>query len=291
MKIRGWLAMLAIVGVAVGAAQGSLVFDSLNQTKTITFQEMIPNVLGYNDNVSYGAIRETYNANFTDQLILRSLAWSIRATGVNIGGNGDGNWTPFAAEIQNPPNTSENHFGAGSHQAARSSSDVSGTGTWYATSLLPAGGRAWIFGAGGGGPWGDLGSTLRVLNSTGQAVSQWQFSLDLYHRDNDNNRADFVISYSTDNSAYTVLQTIQGYNTGGNWTSNLAPSLTINDTVADGGYLYIRMESLRPGGSGSGGTWLMDNISVTAIPEPATLSILLGAAGVLLRRRRHLNRH
>jgi hypothetical protein len=282
MNAKKWCAIAVIVSVAVGAAQGAWVFDTLNNTKTITFQEMIPNVLGYNATVSYGTIRETYNANFTDQLILRSLAWSVRASGVDIAGNGAGNWTPFAAEISNPPNTWENHFGVPGHLAVRSSYDPPGSGTWYSTSLLPAGERAWAFGGG----WLDHGATLRVLNNTGQTVPQWNFSMDLYHRDNDNMRSDFVLSYSTDNSSYTTLWTFQGYNTGGNWTPNLAPSVTINASIADGAYLYIRMESLRPGGTGSGGIWLFDNISLTAVPEPATFTVLLSAGVVLIASRR-----
>lgn len=119
--------------------------------------------------------------------------------------------------------------------------------------------------------------TLRIQNGTGIAINEWSFFLDAWMHDaSANNFSDFSIQYSTDNVNFTTLASVTG--AGGGLQSLGTIGGTFNAAVAADEFLYVKMDSFRPAGSGNGTGYAFDNISVSAIPEPATWAAIIALA-------------
>jgi hypothetical protein len=146
----------------------------------------------------------------------------------------------------------------------------------------------------GGSDWAPGTMTLRVANNTGMSINTWVISYDLFVRNDQARSNSFNFSYSTDGSTFITTGLADALFT---YTSPAAagvtslasvgsPSATISPTVANGGNLFFRWSGADVGGSGSRDEFALDNISITAVPEPS--AALLGGLGLLalLRRRR-----
>ena len=96
-------------------------------------------------------------------------------------------------------------------------------------------------------------------------------------------------SYSTDGTDFVFLETFTGRNVTSWSTLELEPSLlTVLDNVET---VFLRLTF--DGATGATGNNRLDNITLTAIPEPSTYALIFGAvllAGVLARRRYLANR-
>jgi hypothetical protein len=115
-------------------------------------------------------------------------------------------------------------------------------------------------------PWRSYELILRVLNSSGATIDQWSFSLDTWYADTDSNNVTASIAWSTDNVNFTELDSYTTSSTGG--VDSLVESDlsgTINASIADGAYLYLKFANTRVGESGSGARTLIDNWTVTAV--------------------------
>jgi hypothetical protein len=116
---------------------------------------------------------------------------------------------------------------------------------------------------------------LRVLNSTGSTVPAWDIEYDVSVF-NDQDRSNTVnFAYSTDDISYTTVggllfTTDESEDAMPAWETVLR-STQIPASVADGANLFLRWTiSFTGGGSSSQYDQLaLDNISVTAVPEPA----------------------
>lgn len=135
--------------------------------------------------------------------------------------------------------------------------------------------------------------TLRAVNNTGTTVTSIDVSYDLFVR-NDQNRANsFNAAFSVDDGSYTSLPSL-------NYTSpELADaplplgfiqnqrSITISGlSIPNGQSFYFRWLSDDVVGSGSRDEFALDNISLTAVPEPATI-LAMAAFGLGLGRTIH----
>lgn len=106
---------------------------------------------------------------------------------------------------------------------------------------------------------------LQVANTTGGDVTEWTVNYDLWFR-NDQERATTVeLSYSTDDSSYTPVPSVdfstpEASDTSG-WTFNPFET-TISVTVADGGSLYFRWSLTDESGSGSRDEIGLDEVTV-----------------------------
>lgn len=142
---------------------------------------------------------------------------------------------------------------------------------------------------------------LRIQNTTGQTVNSWTFSYTGYYIDIGSYSTPVVFAYSTDNGAtFSSNVSALGFTTPGtntvtsptaaDWTLVSGLSANLTASVANNSYLIVRWGlgqdisvNLQPGNRVA-----IDNISVTAIPEPTTWALLAvgGAAFVIFRRRR-----
>lgn len=133
--------------------------------------------------------------------------------------------------------------------------------------------------------------TLRIQNNTGGTVNSWDLSYDLFVLNDQNRSHSFDWAWSTDDVTYTNLHEYvspQGADALG-WSNVASPAASnLSASVVDGGYLYLQWAGAYVAGSGGYDEFAIDNISVTAIPEPATAALLVGGLGLLLvvRRRR-----
>jgi hypothetical protein len=133
--------------------------------------------------------------------------------------------------------------------------------------------------------------TLRVENNTGATINTWSLGFDLFVLNNEDRSNSLNWDYSTDDTVYTTLSTYtsdQGESTSPTWSNvqNVSSS-NISASVANGGFLFLRWSGDDVGGTGSRDEFAIDNISVTAIPEPSSCVMLgLGAMAFLLYRRK-----
>ncbi len=142
---------------------------------------------------------------------------------------------------------------------------------------------------------------LRIQNTTGQTVTSWDFSYTGYYINVGSYATPVVFAFSTDGgSTFSSNISALGFTTPGtntvtaptaaDWTIISGLSATLNASVANNDYLIVRWGlgqdigvNLAPGNRVA-----MDNISVSAIPEPRTWALLAGSLTTLMifRRRR-----
>lgn len=154
----------------------------------------------------------------------------------------------------------------------------------------------------GNDDWASTAIYVRIQNTTGQTVPQWQVSFDLYGYENsDSNRSTVYGEYVVSNSlqpgplTYTTSSSTLIPNTNGSFTLVGNISNTFSASVANGDYLIFRIREVSPppswdpNGFQDGSGVYFDNFTVEAIPEPGSIGMILGAGALLVLRRR-LNR-
>jgi MYXO-CTERM domain-containing protein len=133
---------------------------------------------------------------------------------------------------------------------------------------------------------------MSYTNDTGNDLSSFTASWD-YEKYRSGTRAfSWTFFASTDGTNWTaVTGGDQSYTSDANNTtvfnppSTIAKSVEINQSVANGGTLYLRWTYTGNGGSSNGQGLSIDNFSLTAVPAPGAMA-LLGVAGLLGARRR-----
>lgn len=109
---------------------------------------------------------------------------------------------------------------------------------------------------------------IRILNNTGNTLTTFDISY-LIYINNDQNRGNSLnFSYSTDNATFMSVSSLDfasdaASNTDG--FTSVPRSTTINTTVANGNYLYIRFSGNDISGSGSRDEFGLDNILVKGL--------------------------
>lgn len=127
--------------------------------------------------------------------------------------------------------------------------------------------------------------TLRLKNSTGFQVTSLYVAYVVYVR-NDAGRANsFNFSWSTDNSTYTPVAALnlaspESADQTPAWVANTRSTVLSGLSIPNDTFIYLRWTGDDIGGSGSRDEFALDDISLTAIPEPAEWG-LLSAVGLL----------
>jgi hypothetical protein len=134
--------------------------------------------------------------------------------------------------------------------------------------------------------------TLKVLNNTGSEITQLDLSYEVWVYNDQNRGNSFNFSHSSDDNSYTA---VAGLNVTSPEAKDGSPAWAKTDrsisltglSISDGDNYYFRWTGNDAGGTGSRDEFALDDISMTAIPEPATAGLLgLGALALTLVRRR-----
>lgn len=142
----------------------------------------------------------------------------------------------------------------------------------------------------GGSDWAPGTLTLRMTNQTGVTITQLDIAYEVWVNNDQARSSSFNFSHSSDNSTYTSVSELDLTSTVaadalGFQLNNRSTSLT-GLSIAPGEQYYIRWSGADVGGTGSRDEFALDDISITAVPEPTTFALLGIAAAVLISRRR-----
>lgn len=221
---------------------------------------------------------------------LSEQAWTGVGSGVTASGSGW--WQAFTTFTRN-------NTGDGNHASAFSAG-IAGVGV--------ATDRA--FGLGIQSPTVFSAIGAQFQNDTGSAITELNISYDgeMWYMGGIKTVADTMkFAYSTDatsltDGTWTDVSTLnfsspftttaaqfqlKDGNDAANRTAGIADSIT-GLNIADGATFFVRWYSVDNGGKNDGLT--IDNVSITAVPEPATFGLvaIFGGAALLIRRRRFL---
>jgi len=133
----------------------------------------------------------------------------------------------------------------------------------------------------------DRSITLQVQNSTGSTISQWSVSYAIEQYSQGGSATQFTLSYSLNGSSFTTTHLSGGSpfvsQTGadGNLSSVVATSMaaTVSESVANGSSIYLRWTYNHD--TGTSVHLGIDDISVSAIPEPSTYAAIIGGVALL----------
>ncbi|ADE56007.1 hypothetical protein [Coraliomargarita akajimensis] len=133
--------------------------------------------------------------------------------------------------------------------------------------------------------------TLRLTNHTGTAITGLQVEYTVYVYNDQNRSNSLNFSHSSTNSSYSneaALDLISGELADGSpsWVET-ARSITLDSlTLANGDVFYLRWSTNDISGAGSRDQFALDDIRLTAVPEPSTVSIFLALASLAHTQRR-----
>jgi hypothetical protein len=136
---------------------------------------------------------------------------------------------------------------------------------------------------------------FRIQNNTGSTVTAWNFKADLFIAEpNGNDFSIIEFAYAVDNGNNPATMTFtpfggpfqiqSGMTLGTNPQFQLDYTvIDLNPGVANGGYIVLAIRDIQPG---YGSTVFIDNIGITAVPEPSTYALIgLGLAALFTLRR------
>jgi hypothetical protein len=265
---KGFLKVCGLSLVLAMKASAQLQVSDPAETITITFDSTISGVI--NGQFTGGGFQPTPSTGQLD-----SDAWAI--TG----------WSNGTLAFGGTQTTAGTDYTRGTTTAAVTTGGIYAFGTTNRMLMIQPGGSDFAPGT----------MTLKIQNTTGAAVSTWDLAYDLYVRNDQLRSNSFNFSYSTNNTSYLTTGLVAadplfaytstaaaGTDTGLNLIGT--PMASIAATVENNEFLYIRWSSADVGGSGSRDEFAIDNLYVTAVPEPGTA--VLGVVALLgfLRRRR-----
>ncbi len=131
--------------------------------------------------------------------------------------------------------------------------------------------------------------TIRLTNQTGISISGFRIAADaLFFNDQDRStRWSFAVSL--DDSVYVDLfhlDSPQDADSMPAWaTIPIAATVPFPGSLANGSQFYIRITGADLTGTGSRDEFAIDNLSITAVPEPAAVAPLLLLVGSVMTRR------
>ncbi|HEY5552929.1 MAG TPA: PEP-CTERM sorting domain-containing protein [Opitutaceae bacterium] len=184
-------------------------------------------------------------------------------------------------------------FARGSVAAAQTTGGLFAFGTTDRQLMIQPGATDWTPGT----------LTLRAVNGLGTDTTSISVSYDLFVRNDQNRSNSFNFSYSLDGGTnfvttdlsnplftYTSVEALDALG----WVNvgTASASITLTSAIANGGQVLFRWSGDDVGGADSRDEFGLDNISIsmgaTAIPEPSTYAVIMGALtlGVVLLRRR-----
>jgi hypothetical protein len=271
--------LLTLASLLLGAAgllQAQIVVTNTNTAYTVDFDSQQAGITSWDGGGSANLIEPGRSGIFEQDGIYTSFMTAYHNS-ANAGGQGNGvvGW-----------------FGDGNNDG--DVEDIFGSAATSGWSNSPLGYTGRILRVTGVNDYDTERVYFRIQNNTGATVTDWTISYDLYGADADaavNHRSTLLSRYAVSNlvnpgdMTFTTVDTYLMSNTGSTTALSLdaAKSLNFTASVASGDYLVFALEEVN---SNSGSAIYIDNLSVTAIPEPGTLALLGIALGSLLLFRR-----
>jgi hypothetical protein len=141
--------------------------------------------------------------------------------------------------------------------------------------------------------WAINGWYFRIQNNTGSTVSAWTFTADLFIAEPDANNFSIIqFAYAVDNGNNPATMNFTTFGGSPTITQGMTLSATpqfqlnatVNATVANGDYIVLAFRDTANNTPSS--TVFIDNIGITAVPEPSTYALIgLGLAALFTLRR------
>lgn len=131
--------------------------------------------------------------------------------------------------------------------------------------------------------WADKVFSFKVTNNTGSTVTNWNVSLDSWFNDTGKGPATLGLYYSDTwtlpvnnnepavSAGFTNLAARSGTNTSSGLSTKQTLGGDFSLSIPQGGSLFVQLFYDQ---NGQGTEFIVDNIAVTAVPEPVTISSL-----------------
>ena len=132
-----------------------------------------------------------------------------------------------------------------------------------------------------GSDWTPGSFTLKIQNNTGQTLTSLDFSYSIYVYNDEDRASSFNFSHSIDNNTYTGVGILDFSSPAAaddpvDWVETSLDTTITGLSVADGSDYYLRWSGNDLSGSGSRDQFALDNVSITAVPEPAYFGLICG---------------
>lgn len=137
---------------------------------------------------------------------------------------------------------------------------------------------------------------LRILNNTGTQISGFDISYDVYYHTTSAGTRTQTLSFawSSDDfasSSNVVSALYFDITSPTTWSTNNRSASGVSAAITNGGYAYFQWNSVDNGGAGARPKFAVDNVVITAIPEPSTMGLFgLAAVGAWMFRRKLLQK-
>jgi hypothetical protein len=295
MKRKTMAFRLTLLTFALGlasTASAQLVITQLGTPTVITFDTATPGI--YHPRTGTGDSRSISEPNSWDIDPNNNSAnkpSALISTGVALSqtfhtgytGQGNGSPTRFAADGNGNGNINDNDIGFETMLVLRPDQ-----GTGLASNALRLSNN---------NDYALNSFYFRIQNNTGSTVSAWNFKADLFIAEpDDDGFSNIQFAYAVDNGNNPAAMTFTTFGgpfeiksgmtlVGTHPQFKLDYTVNLNPGVANGGYIVLAFLDNPPNNT-AGSTVFIDNIGITAVPEPSTYALIgLGLAALFTLRR------
>ena len=143
----------------------------------------------------------------------------------------------------------------------------------------------------GGSDWNPGSFTLKLQNNSGVSITSLDIAYSIYVYNDQDRSSNFNFSHSADNSSFDDVPALGfaspelGADSPG-WVETFRSTTLSGLSIVDGGEYYLRWSGDDAVGRGSRDQFGLDNISISAVPEPAHFGLICGSILLLLVSRR-----